>query len=116
VPDCAGFDPPPRCPRCRGIVQPVVVLFGEELPEEKMPRSGSVFEAGFDLVFVIGTSSSFAYIAATVLLARESGIPTAEIKPGSAAVTSEVDVKIAGGAAGVLDWLWQLYLARGKRP
>jgi hypothetical protein len=51
-----------------------------------------------------------------VLRARESGIPTVEIKPGSTAVTSRVDVKIAGGAAEVLDRLWQQYLAPGKRP
>jgi hypothetical protein len=57
-----------------------------------------------------------AFIAAPVLLARNSGIPTVEIRPGSTAVTSQVDVKIAGGAAEVLDRLWPLYLAWGTRP
>jgi NAD-dependent deacetylase len=54
----------------------------------------------------------FPYIAAPVLLARESGIPTVEINPESTAVTSGVDVKIAGGAAEVLDRIWQQLLAR----
>ena len=67
---------------------------------EKLARLWSEFEAGFDLVFSIGTSSSFAYIAAPVLLAREAGIPTVEINPGSTAVTSRVDV----------------YLLQGNRP
>jgi NAD-dependent deacetylase len=116
VPDYAGLEVPPRCPRCRGIIRPVVVLFGEELPEEKMTRLWSELEAGFDLVFSVGTTSSFPYIAAPVLLARESGIPTVEINPGSTAVTSRVDVKIAGGAAEVLDRLWRRYLAQGGGP
>jgi NAD-dependent deacetylase len=112
VPDYAGLDLPPRCPRCQGPLRPGVVLFGEELPEEKLARLWSEFEAGFDLVFSIGTSSLFPYIAAPVLLARESGIPTVEINPESTAVTSRVDVKIAGGAAEVLDRIWRQFLAR----
>jgi NAD-dependent deacetylase len=113
VPDYAGLDRvPPRCPQCRGILHPAVVVFGEELPEEKLARLWHEFEVGFDLVFSIGTSSLFASIAAPVLLARESGIPTVEIKPVATAVTSEVEIKIDGGAAEVLDRLWQHDLAR----
>jgi NAD-dependent deacetylase len=115
APDYAGLDVPPRCPKCRGILRPVVVLFGEELPEEKMARLWSELEAGFDLVFSVGTSSVFPYIAAPVLLARASGVPTVEINPESTAVTSRVDVKIAGRAAEVLHRLWQQYLAPGER-
>jgi NAD-dependent deacetylase len=36
--DYAGLEIPPRCPRCGAIVRPGVVLFGEELPEEKLER------------------------------------------------------------------------------
>jgi NAD-dependent deacetylase len=112
VPDYAGLNLPPRCPRCQGPLRPGVVLFGEELPEEKLARLWSEFEAGFDLVFSIGTSSLFPYIVAPVLLARGSGIPTVEINPESTAATSRVDVKIAGGAAEALDRIWQQFLAR----
>ena len=77
-----------------------------------MARLWSEIEAGFDLVFSIGTSSLFPYIAAPVLLARASGIPTVEINPESTAVTSQVDIKIRGGAAEVLDHLWRRFLAR----
>ena len=52
-------DVPPRCPRCDGIVRPAVVLFGEELPEAKMTRLWSEIDAGFELVFSIGTGSVF---------------------------------------------------------
>src|SRR5207248_2508431 len=103
---------PPRCPRCPGILRPGVVLFGEELPEGKLARLWREFGAGFDLVFSIGTSSLFPYIAAPVRLARDAGIPTVEINPESTAVTSQVEIKIGGGAAEVLDRLWERYLAR----
>ncbi len=111
VPDYTGLDVPPRCPQCGGIVRPEVVLFGEELPGATMARLWSEVRAGFDLVFSVGTSSSFPYIAAPVLMARESGTPTVEINPESTAVTSEVDIKIAGRAAEALDRIWQEYLA-----
>ena len=103
--DC---DVPPLCPRCRAIVRPAVVLFGEELPAAKMARLWREIEVGFDVVFSIGTSSLFPYIAAPVLMARASGIPTVEINPERTAVTSAVDIKIAGGAAEVMDRLWAL--------
>ena len=70
VSDYAGLELPPRCPKCPGILRPGVVLFGEELPDAKMARLWSEVQAGFDVVFSIGTTSSFPYIAAPVLMAR----------------------------------------------
>jgi NAD-dependent deacetylase len=112
VSDYDGLDLPPRCPMCQGIVRPGVILFGEELPELKMARLWSEVQAGFDVVFSIGTSSSFPYIAAPVLRARETGTPTVEINPESTAVTRLMDLKIGGGAAEALDRIWQQYLSR----
>jgi NAD-dependent deacetylase len=111
VQDYAGLaELPPRCPHCGGIIRPAVVLFGEELPEEKMGRLWDEIQAGFDLVFSIGTSSLFPYVAAPVLMARNGGIPTVEINPEETAVTKIVEFKIAAGAAKALDRLWELYL------
>jgi NAD-dependent deacetylase len=112
VSDYEGLEVPPRCPKCQGIVRPGVVLFGEELPKMKMARLWSEVHAGFDVVFSVGTSSLFPYIAAPVLKARKQGIPTVEINPESTAVTRRVDHKIAGGAAEALDRIWQQYLSR----
>ncbi len=112
VSDYDGLEVPPRCPKCLGILRPGVVLFGEELPEMKMARLSSEVQAGFDVVFSIGTTSLFPYIAAPVLKAREAGIPTVEINPESTAVTRRVDLKIAGGAAEALDRIWQQCLAQ----
>jgi NAD-dependent deacetylase len=112
VMDYSGLEVPPRCPRCQGIVRPGVVLFGEELPEAKMARLWSELQTGFDLVFSVGTSSSFPYISAPVLTARQAGTPTVEINPESTDVTRKVDIKIGGGAAEVLDRIWRQHLAR----
>ena len=110
VPDYADLAVPPLCPRCQGILRPTVVLFGEQVPEEKLDRLWYEFGVGFDVVFSVGTSSLFEYIAAPVELARAAGIATVEINPETTAVTSEVEVKISGGAASVLDLLWERYL------
>jgi NAD-dependent deacetylase len=110
--DYDGLSVPPRCPRCEGMVRPGVVLFGEELPETKLVKLRAELRAGFDVVFSIGTSSLFPYIAEPVLKARDAGIPTVEINPESTAVTRRVNFKIAGGAAESLDRIWQQYLAR----
>jgi NAD-dependent deacetylase len=109
VHDYADLAVPPGCPRCRGILRPGVVLFGEEVPEQKLARLWYEFAVGFDVVFSVGTSSVFDYIAAPVELARAAGIMTVEINPETTAVTSEVAVKIRGGAATVLDVLWDRY-------
>jgi len=111
VPDYADLALPPLCPRCQGILRPTVVLYGEQVPEEKLARLWYEFGVGFDVVFSVGTSSLFEYIAAPVELARAAGIATVEINPETTAVTSEVEVKISGGAASVLDLLWKRYLA-----
>ncbi|MGA7498351.1 MAG: NAD-dependent protein deacylase [Isosphaeraceae bacterium] len=110
VPDYADLAVPPLCPRCQGILRPTVVLFGEQVPEEKLDRLWYEFGVGFDVVFSVGTSSLFEYIAAPVELARAAGIATVEINPETTAVTSAVEVKISGGAASVLDLLWERYL------
>lgn len=110
VPDYADLALPPLCPRCQGVLRPTVVLFGEHVPEEKLARLWYEFGVGFDVVFSVGTSSLFEYIALPVELARAAGIATVEINPETTAVTSEVEVKISGGAAPVLDLIWERYL------
>jgi NAD-dependent deacetylase len=110
VPDYAGLTLPPSCPQCQGLLRPTVVLFGEQLPEDKVARLWYEFGLGFDVVFSVGTSSLFEYIAAPVELAQAAGITTVEINPETTRVTPKVEFKISGGAASVLDLLWERYL------
>lgn len=94
-----GWEIPPRCPECGGIVRPEVVLFGEALPAGAMDRFLDALELGFDAVFSIGTSSAFPYIAQPVVWAARSGIPTVEINPEVTALSGVVDVHLPLGAA-----------------
>jgi NAD-dependent deacetylase len=116
VDDYDHLAPLPRCPACREIVRPDVVLFEEMLPKAKLATLNRELDRGFDVVFSVGTSSLFHYILGPVLEAKDDGIPTVEINPGQTDVSGEVDIKIAAGAAEALDDLWTRYRARGLPP
>jgi len=103
---------PPRCPECGAVVRPDVVLFGEMLPEAKVERLFRELAAGFDVVFTVGTTSVFPYIAQPVREAVRQGVPTVEINPGTSEVSHLVDVKLSLGAAAALDAIWERYQRR----
>lgn len=107
VPDYSGLSVPPICPRCYGMMRPSVVLFGERLPLMAVDALQTQLSQGFDLVFSIGTTSVFPYIAQPVLDARYWGAKTIEINPGDTEVTAYVDYKIPLRAAEALGYLWQ---------
>ncbi len=86
-----------------------MVLFGEYLPADAVNRMYEQLQQGFDMIFSVGTTSVFPYIAEPVVEARFQGIPTVEINPGDTAVTAYVDYKLAAGAAASLTRLWQRY-------
>jgi NAD-dependent deacetylase len=93
--DYADLALPPRCAGCGAIVRPDVVLFGEPLPHDPFNRFEAELARGFDVVFAIGTSALFPYIARPVLLARSEGVPTIEINPSRTDLSDVVDIKIA---------------------
>lgn len=97
-----GRELPPVCPHCGEKMRPEVVLFGEMLPEEEITRFYDELERGFDLVFSIGTTSVFPYIARPVVWATQSGIPTVEINPSETKVTPYVTYKLPMGAAAAM--------------
>lgn len=102
VGDLSGWDLPPRCPACGGILRPNVVLFGEALPEEKMTRFIDALQTGFDMVFSIGTSSVFPYIVQPVHYAVQCGTPTVEINPVHTPLSRIVDFHLPLGAAAAM--------------
>jgi len=99
VADYSALDFPPSCPVCHALVRPRVVLFGEVLPSHAIQQLYQELDEGFDLVFSIGTTSVFPYIAGPVVQASQMGIPTVEINPTDTNVTRFVDYKLASGAA-----------------
>lgn len=96
---------PPECPRCEAIMRPEVVLFGEQLPSAELERFYDELERGFDLVFSVGTTSVFPYIAQPVVWAAQAGIPTVEINPSETRVSRFVAHKLPLGAAAAMQAL-----------
>ncbi len=103
--DLTGREIPPRCPACRGILRPNVVLFGEALPNDEMERFIAAFQEGFDIVFSIGTSSVFPYIVEPMIVAANQGIPTVEINPARTQLSDIVDFYVPLGAADAMSRL-----------
>nr|WP_153109054.1 NAD-dependent deacylase [Propionivibrio limicola] len=95
----AGF---PVCPVCGGVVRPEVVLFGESLPNGALQRLYEESATGFDMVFVIGTSAVFPYIAEPVMRAVRNGVPTVEINPAGTRLSDHVRFHLPLGAAEAL--------------
>ncbi|MFH0945758.1 MAG: NAD-dependent protein deacylase [Planctomycetota bacterium] len=95
----------PSCGACGGLIRPEVVLFGEMLPALEMAQLSGELSLGFDMVFSVGTTSVFPYIAEPVLRVAAAGGTTVEINPGTTEVSEIVDFRIRCGAAEALDRL-----------
>lgn len=98
---------PPPCPHCLAHLRPRVVLFGEALPRDAIRRLEAVLSEGYDLVFSIGTTSVFPYIAQPFAMAGEYGALAVEINPGDTAVSAQADLRWRTGAADALTRLWR---------
>jgi len=109
VPDYGGLDIPPGCPQCNGILRPDVVLFDEVLSPQKTAHLAQELEKGFDLIFTIGTTSVFPYIAQPVVLAHYHNIPTVEINPTTTTVSELCTIRIPDKAAKTLNAIWMTY-------
>lgn len=99
VEDLEGWGIPPSCPECGAVLRPNVVLFGEALPGDALGRLFAALHEGFDMVFAVGTSAIFPYIAHAVLDAARRGAPTVEINPVATRLTEHVAFRLRMGAA-----------------
>lgn len=108
VADYAAFTAlPPPCPHCGGTLRPAVVLFGEALPEPALAHLARVLDEGYDLVFSIGTTSVFPYIAQPFAIARQLGALAVEVNPGQTQVSRFAHLHWRCGAAAAMRRLWQ---------
>lgn len=112
--DAGDSSVPPRCRHCGEIVRPRVVLFGEMLPETAIGRLHEELARGFDMVFVIGTTAVFPYIAEPVLRAVRVGIPTVEINPARTHLSGLVTYYIPMRAAMALPEITRFMLSPGS--
>ncbi|MEO1339069.1 MAG: NAD-dependent deacylase [Myxococcota bacterium] len=105
VEDYAGLADLPRCPKCGAVIRPDVVLFDEMLDPAKIADLAAQQSIGFDMIFSIGTSAMFPYIAQPVWEAAQEAVPTVEINPQSTELSSLVTYSIRAKAAATLSAL-----------
>ena len=89
----AGSEDVPACERCKGILKPDVIFFGEALPQETLSRAMREAEE-CDLMIVIG-SSLVVYPAAYVpVQAQQAGADLVIINKGPTEQDHNADVRI----------------------
>ena len=97
----AQTEHPPRCPRCRAMLRPDVVWFGEMLPPEPLERAFAE-SAACDAMLVVGTSGLVQPAASLPMYARRAGSPIIEVNPNRSDITWMADIFLPGPAGQVL--------------
>lgn len=71
----------PHCPKCKTLLRPGVVFFGEPLPSSTMSRVDEWIsdKQGIDLIIVIGTSATVYPAAGYIETARSKGAKVAVV-------------------------------------
>jgi NAD-dependent SIR2 family protein deacetylase len=101
--DAAAIDAfaPPRCDRCRGLLKPDVVFFGENVPGDRVARTREAL-AGADALLVAGSSlmvySGFRFVR----LAHDLGLPIAIVNRGRTRGDELAALKVEGDVGAVL--------------
>ena len=90
--DFASFRVPP-CPRCRGVLKPTVVFFGENVPRERV-ASAFARLAEADALLVVGSSLMVFSGYRFVRQAHQVGQPVAVINLGRTRADEEVTLKV----------------------
>ena len=93
---------PPRCPNGH-LARPNIVWWDEELDPTVAARVNALVNERFDVVLVVGTEATFDYIRDWALTARTRGGLLVEVNLRTTDLTPDVDVRIEGKAAEVLN-------------
>jgi NAD-dependent protein deacetylase/lipoamidase len=108
-------DGQPVCSRCRGLVRPDVVWFGEMLPEDEWNAAVRAAETT-DCFLSIGTSALVYPAASLPLIARRQGAFLVEVNPEPTPLTERADEFLQGPAGSVLPELVDFVRrVRGRR-
>jgi NAD-dependent deacetylase len=95
---------PPRCVRCRGLLRPGVVWFGEALPPKAWERAEEATRAA-DVFLVVGTSAVVYPAAGLVPLAQSCGARVIECNMEETPFSSALDRSFRGRAGELLPQL-----------
>lgn len=95
---------PPACRRCRALLRPHIVWFGESLFPDDLARCASALQA-CDVLLVVGTSGVVYPAAGFASIAKAAGAFVAEINPDPTPHSALVDVCLQGRAKDILPLL-----------
>lgn len=93
----SSYDEVPSCERCRGILKPEVVFFGEALPEETLYEA-TKRSKNCDLFIVIGSSLVVYPAAYMPMYAKEGGAKLVIVNRDETPYDNMADIVINGGA------------------
>ncbi len=72
----------PRCPKCKALMRPGVVWFGEQVSRNELERVEDFLDGGAcDVVIVAGTTATFGYIIDWALRGSRDGAELIEVNP-----------------------------------
>jgi NAD-dependent deacetylase len=99
--DTSAIESLPRCDRCRSLLRPDVVWFGEPLDDvalgEALERARTA-----DVCLVVGTSAVVQPAASLAMVTKREGGQLIEVNPDTTPLTLLADVSIRGTAADVV--------------
>jgi NAD-dependent protein deacetylase/lipoamidase len=87
----------PTCPRCRGLLRPHIVWFGESLFPDDLARCAAALQT-CEVLLVIGTSGVVYPAAGFASVAKEAGAFVAEINLEPTPQSGLVDLSLQGRA------------------
>ncbi len=93
IPDFVETGEIPRCPSCRGILKPNVILFGEQLPVNVLQASQRIVKQS-DVMIVVGSSLSVAPASDLPMLALSHGAKLIVVNYQPTYIDSQADVVI----------------------
>ena len=100
----------PACERCDGVMKPDVVLFGENVPGERVDDAWRLLDRG-EVLLVVGSSLAVYSGRRFVYCARERGMPIAVINLGPTRADGVAAARMGDRAGRVLPRLARALLA-----
>lgn len=101
----------PRCPQCRGVLKPNIILFGEILPVLALTRAKRLAQA-CDVMIVAGSSLEVSPAGDLPMLAKYAGAQLIMINYGKTHLDELADVVIHDNIADVLPELASIFLPK----
>jgi NAD-dependent deacetylase len=99
----------PRCNKCKNILKPGVVLFGEPIPSLEWNNAIEI-ASDCDIMFIVGTSLNVSPVNLLPSLAKEKKSFLVEINPEPTSLSKSIDIILKGSAVDILPKIYDLLI------